>query len=81
LILCYYVDIFFDVLGRLKITKGLLNITKSAGDGIKLKCEATGEPPPTAFEWLKNEAPIEEEKNRLVIRKYNVKVRFLINTY
>lgn len=56
------------------MTKGLVNITKASGDGIKMKCEATGEPPPTSFEWLKNDAPIEEEKNHIVIRRYNVKV-------
>lgn len=58
----------------MKITKGLANITKASGEAVKLRCEATGEPPPTKFEWLKNEAPVSEEKNRLVVRRYNVKV-------
>ncbi|KAK6618580.1 hypothetical protein RUM43_012971 [Polyplax serrata] len=66
--------------GYLKIIKGLTNITKPAGEGVKLRCEATGEPPPTKFEWLKNEAPIVEEKNRLVARSYKLKGKHEVNS-
>lgn len=62
----------------LKITKGLTNITKSSGEAVKLRCEATGEPPPTKFEWLKYEAPIVEEKNRLVAKSYKIKVTLFL---
>lgn len=62
--------------GFLKITKALNNVTKSSGEAIKLRCEAVGDPPPTRFEWLKNEAPIVEEKNRIIVKRYNVKVRY-----
>ena len=71
--------ISFFVSGYLKITKGLVNITKSSGEAVKLRCEASGEPPPNKFEWLKYEAPVREEKNRLIARSYKIKVKLLKN--
>ena len=52
------------------LIKGLTNITKDSGESIKLRCEVSGDPPPNRFRWYKNEAPVLEEKGRVVIRKY-----------
>ena len=35
-----------------------------------MRCEVSGDPPPNRFKWYKNEAPVLEEKGRVVIRKY-----------
>ena len=56
--------------GSLQMIKALSNTTKESGDSIKLRCEVTGDPPPNRFRWYKNEAPVLEEKGRVVIRKY-----------
>ena len=45
-------------------------MTKDAGESVKLKCEANGDPTPTKIKWYKNEAPLLEEKGRLTLRKY-----------
>jgi hypothetical protein len=60
--------------GSLRFLKLLGNITKEAGESVKLKCEVTGDPPPTKIRWFKNEAPVIEEKGRLVARRYNPQV-------
>lgn len=51
-------------------TRSLTNITKEAGDAVKLRCEVHGEPPPTKLRWLKNEAPVVAERGRVTIRNY-----------
>ncbi|PNF43882.1 hypothetical protein B7P43_G02778, partial [Cryptotermes secundus] len=60
-----------DKTGSLRFLKLLGNVTKEAGQSVKLKCEVTGDPPPTKIRWFKNEAPVIEEKGRLVARRYN----------
>uniref|UniRef100_A0A8R1U4G6 receptor protein-tyrosine kinase n=2 Tax=Onchocerca volvulus TaxID=6282 RepID=A0A8R1U4G6_ONCVO len=45
-----------------RLTSFLNNVTKNAGDEVRFKCEATGNPLPLQFSWLKNHAPV--EKNR-----------------
>ncbi|XP_045603194.1 tyrosine-protein kinase transmembrane receptor Ror isoform X1 [Procambarus clarkii] len=57
----------------LRVTRRLNNVTKDSGDTVKLKCEFTGDPPPTRFKWYKNEAPVIEEKGRVNDRKYRLK--------
>ena len=50
--------------------KALSNITRETGDSVKLRCEVSGVPAPNRFRWYKNEAPVQEEKGRVIIRKY-----------
>ena len=45
--------------------KELRNVTKEAGDFLRLRCEAAGDVAATSFEWTKNGAPLLEEKNRV----------------
>ena len=52
----------------LTFLKELRNITKNAGDQLKLRCEVTGTEPVTSFAWYKNDAPLIEEKNRMKIK-------------
>jgi hypothetical protein len=52
----------------LKFVKDLKNLTKEAGDSMRLRCEVTGSPPATSIEWLKNGVPLVEEKNRIKVR-------------
>ncbi len=59
-----------DPSGTLRLLKALSNTTRETGDSIKLRCEVSGDPPPTRFRWYKNEAPVLEEKGRVVVRKY-----------
>jgi hypothetical protein len=61
--------------GSLRFLKLLGNITKEAGESVKLKCEVTGDLPPTKIRWFKNEAPVIEEKGRLVTRRYTPQVQ------
>ena len=50
----------------LSFLKGLRNVTKEAGDFLRLRCEvAPGGARATSFEWTKNGAPLLEEKNRV----------------
>ena len=53
----------------LRFIKRLTNLTKDSGETAKLKCEFAGSPPPTKFKWYKNEAPVIEEKGRVIIRR------------
>ncbi|XP_059082576.1 tyrosine-protein kinase transmembrane receptor Ror-like [Tigriopus californicus] len=48
--------------------KDLRNLTKEAGDFLRLRCEVTGQPPVATFEWLKNGIPLIEEKNRMKVK-------------
>lgn len=52
----------------LKFLKELRNVTKEAGDYLRLRCEVTGTSPATSFAWYKNDAPLLEEKNRMKIK-------------
>ena len=52
----------------LTFLKELRNITKNAGDSLRLRCEVTGTAPATSFRWYKNDAPLIEEKNRMKIK-------------
>ncbi|CDW54189.1 tyrosine protein kinase transmembrane receptor [Trichuris trichiura] len=47
---------------------GLLpNLTKKAGDLVRLKCRVTGSLP-ISFRWYKNDAPLLKEKNRITVK-------------
>ena len=52
----------------LTFLKELRNITKIAGETLKLRCEVTGATPASSFKWYKNDAPLIEEKNRMKIK-------------
>ena len=52
----------------LTFLKELRNITKIAGETLKLRCEVTGASPASSFKWYKNDAPLIEEKNRMKIK-------------
>ena len=52
----------------LTFLKELRNITKEAGDFLKLRCEVAGTVPATEIKWYKNDAPLIEEKNRMKIK-------------
>lgn len=47
----------------------LSNITKESSETVKLKCEVSSAPAPSRYRWYKNEAPVREEKGRVIIRK------------
>ncbi|CAG9531916.1 unnamed protein product [Cercopithifilaria johnstoni] len=49
----------------------LNNVTKNAGDEVRFKCEAAGNPLPLQFSWLKNHAPVEKNrKTKIKNREY-----------
>ena len=52
----------------LTFLKELRNITRDAGDFLKLRCEVSGTVPATRIDWFKNDAPVIEEKNRMKIK-------------
>ena len=51
----------------LNIVKSLSNVTRNAGETIRLKCEFAGSPQPKVT-WYKHEAPIEPEKGKTQIK-------------
>ncbi|CAB3364413.1 Hypothetical predicted protein [Cloeon dipterum] len=55
--------------GTLRIVRPMQNVTKKVGDTVKMRCEAEGDPPPTSFRWLVNDAPLQEKRNKVTIRK------------
>ncbi|KAL7644165.1 UNVERIFIED_CONTAM: hypothetical protein RMT77_004991 [Armadillidium vulgare] len=57
----------------LRFVRGLTNLTKDTRNTVKLKCEVTGDPPPLKFRWYKNDAPVIEEKGRVIARRYQYK--------
>ncbi|KAG8232331.1 hypothetical protein J437_LFUL012921 [Ladona fulva] len=57
-----------DGASDLHFTRPLVNVTKEAGDSIRLRCEAAGGA--RRIRWLKNEAPVVEERGRVAIRSY-----------
>ena len=52
----------------LKFVKDLRNLTKEAGDFLRLRCEVIGDVPATKIVWTKNGAPLVEEKNRIKVK-------------
>lgn len=62
---CQYV-----MVGWLRWTRVLGNVSKTAGEAVKLRCEVYGDPPPSSLQWLKNEAPVEPIKGRITVRLY-----------
>ncbi|XP_043495673.1 tyrosine-protein kinase transmembrane receptor Ror isoform X1 [Polistes fuscatus] len=55
--------------GTLKFVRTLSNISKDEGGVAHMRCEAVGDPPPTKIRWYKNEAPLEEKRPKITIRK------------
>ncbi|XP_017892247.1 LOW QUALITY PROTEIN: tyrosine-protein kinase transmembrane receptor Ror-like [Ceratina calcarata] len=55
--------------GTLKFIRTLSNITKDAGEVAHMRCEVVGDPPPTKIKWFKNEAPLEERRPKITIKK------------
>nr|CAD7580703.1 unnamed protein product [Timema californicum] len=64
----------------LRWLKSLQNVTKEAGESVKLRCEVTGDPAPTKLRWFKNEAPVDQEPGRLSVRRYTPQVCVLDRT-
>uniref|UniRef100_T1IWC3 Ig-like domain-containing protein n=1 Tax=Strigamia maritima TaxID=126957 RepID=T1IWC3_STRMM len=56
------------------LIRPLVNMTKVSGEGVRLRCEVTGEPTPIKFRWFKNEAPLLEEKGRVLVRRYSTAI-------
>ncbi|XP_046400013.1 tyrosine-protein kinase transmembrane receptor Ror [Ischnura elegans] len=54
---------------KMTFTLPLSNETKEAGETVRMRCEVAGGA--TRIRWLKNEAPVEEEKGRVSIRMYS----------
>ncbi len=52
----------------LTFLKELRNLTREAGDFLKLRCEVSGTVPATKIQWLKNDGPLVEERNRIRIK-------------
>ena len=50
----------------LSFVKELKNVTKEAGDSLRLKCDVTGTVPATSIIWFKNDGPVLEEQNRVI---------------
>lgn len=55
--------------GTLKFIRTLTNISKDAGGVAHMRCEVVGDPPPTKIKWFKNEAPLEEKRPKITIKK------------
>ncbi|XP_076762037.1 tyrosine-protein kinase transmembrane receptor Ror isoform X1 [Xylocopa sonorina] len=55
--------------GTLKFIRTLSNISKDAGGVAHMRCEVVGDPPPTKIRWFKNEAPLEEKRPKITIKK------------
>ncbi|XP_053985343.1 tyrosine-protein kinase transmembrane receptor Ror isoform X1 [Hylaeus volcanicus] len=55
--------------GTLKFIRTLANISKDAGGVAHMRCEVVGDPPPTKIKWYKNEAPLEEKRPKITIKK------------
>lgn len=60
--------------GTLKFVRTLTNISKDAGGVAHMRCEVVGDPPPTKIRWFKNEAPLEEDRPKITIRKIHAQV-------
>ncbi|XP_076249168.1 tyrosine-protein kinase transmembrane receptor Ror [Calliopsis andreniformis] len=55
--------------GTLKFIRTLTNISKDAGETAHMRCEVVGDPPPTKIKWYKNEAPLDEKRSKITIKK------------
>ncbi|XP_076681455.1 tyrosine-protein kinase transmembrane receptor Ror isoform X2 [Andrena cerasifolii] len=55
--------------GTLKFIRTLTNISKDAGGIAHMRCEVVGDPPPTKIRWYKNEAPLDERRPKITIKK------------
>ena len=55
--------------GTLKFIRTLANISKDAGGIAHMRCEVVGDPPPTKIRWYKNEAPLDEKRPKITIKK------------
>jgi len=64
--------------GTLKFVRTLTNISKDAGGIAHMRCEVVGDPPPTKIRWYKNEAPLEENRPKITIRKIHAQVRVIV---
>ncbi|KAH0949395.1 hypothetical protein HN011_007048, partial [Eciton burchellii] len=60
--------------GTLKFVRTLTNISKDAGGVAHMRCEVVGDPPPTKIRWFKNEAPLEEDRPKITIRKIHAQI-------
>ncbi|XP_071625867.1 tyrosine-protein kinase transmembrane receptor Ror isoform X1 [Temnothorax longispinosus] len=60
--------------GTLKFVRTLTNISKDAGGIAHMRCEVVGDPPPTKIRWYKNEAPLEENRPKITIRKIHAQM-------
>lgn len=60
--------------GTLKFIRTLANISKDAGGVAHMRCEVVGDPPPTKIKWFKNEAPLEEKRPKITIKKIHAQV-------
>lgn len=60
--------------GTLKFIRTLTNISKDAGGVAHMRCEVVGDPPPTKIKWFKNEAPLEEKRPKITIKKIHAQV-------
>ncbi|KAK9305819.1 hypothetical protein QLX08_003324 [Tetragonisca angustula] len=58
--------------GTLKFVRTLANISKDAGSVAHMRCEVVGDPPPTKIKWYKNEAPLEEKRPKITIKKIHM---------
>jgi len=52
----------------LTFLRELRNVSRVSGDALRLRCEASGDPPATDFTWLKHGAPLMEEPARMRVR-------------
>lgn len=67
--------------GTLKFVRTLTNISKDAGGIAHMRCEVVGDPPPTKIRWYKNEAPLEENRPKITIRKIHAQVSIIVVNY
>lgn len=71
--------------GTLKFIRTLTNISRDAGSVVHMRCEVVGDPPPTRIKWYKNEAPLEEKRPKITIKKIPAQVistfYFITNIY
>ncbi|KAF3421850.1 hypothetical protein E2986_11524 [Frieseomelitta varia] len=58
--------------GTLKFVRTLANISKDAGSVAHMRCEVVGDPPPIKIKWYKNEAPLEEKRPKITIKKIHM---------
>uniref|UniRef100_T1IJ71 Tyrosine-protein kinase receptor n=1 Tax=Strigamia maritima TaxID=126957 RepID=T1IJ71_STRMM len=56
---------------KLRLLHPVANLSRIAGDSIRLKCEVSAASS-VRFYWYKNEAPLKEERGRLLIRRYSI---------